>query len=96
MEENDSNETKLIVLGMAGVTVIGELSLKDKSILKKPRVLQTVQQGGKTILLIQPFVGGPEELFINSVNFSYAPNMELVNIYIEQTTGIKMVKQSLI
>jgi len=96
MKKNNSNETKLVILGMAGVTVIGELNLEDRSILKNPRILQTVQQGDKTLLLILPLVGNPKELFINSVNFSYVPNMELANIYIEQTTGIKIVKQSLI
>jgi len=89
VEKNNSDETRLIILGMAGITIIGELNLENKSVLRKPRVLQTVQQGDKTLLLIQPLVGDPEELFINSANFSYVPNMEIIDIYIEQTTGIK-------
>ena len=89
----EENETKLVVLGMAGTTIIGELSLKNASILKTPRILQTLQRGNETLLIILPLVGNPEELVINNVNFSYVPNMELANIYVEQTTGIKVVKQ---
>ena len=92
----EKSEAKLVVLGIAGATLIGELNPGNMSILKKPRVLRTAQQGDKTLLIILPLVGDPEELFINSADFSYVPNMELVNIYIEQTTGIKIAKQSII
>ena len=86
-------ESRLLAVGISNSVIIGRLEV-GKSILRDPRILLEGKHGGEQIIVFSSLPGSPKEIFIHNMNFSYSPTDErVVNAYLEETTGIKLVQK---
>jgi hypothetical protein len=87
------NMKKVKMINLGGQIVMGEPGIShEKPFIKNPRVLSISDAGGgKGQAVFMQIVGNPEELFYNEDHVSWhyiVTHSNLVNTYIESTTGI--------
>ena len=88
-----AKETQLMIIAMGNTYFIGEVANEEFEVMKNPRQLFLMNRNQENFIVIHPILGEPEYIGVESFNFSFKPNKEITALYIENTTGIKLVEK---
>jgi len=80
------------IVQFVGIAMIGEVG-EDKDILIDPRAVFHRQNDSNTgmILTFESLIGYPKAIDLKAFQFSYEPNVEIQDIYLQARSGLTLV-----
>lgn len=88
-----AGKTKIVLVFVSGTFFIGKIEQVDtyKIVLNNPRIIMFIPQGPNAIAIAMPEItGSPQEISIRYDAWYECNNVDLINRYVQETTGLIM------